>query len=90
LSYRDEELDAIILSACTAILHLKHLNDLNILENQAVVDNLRIASSTSAIAKRSRKYVPASNYRKPYACAQLRATLIEVKTFSQRMLRRLV
>ncbi|QHN93949.1 uncharacterized protein DS421_17g597110 [Arachis hypogaea] len=44
LSYRDEELDAIILSACTAILHLKHLNDLNILENQAVVDNLRIAS----------------------------------------------
>ncbi|XLT73329.1 hypothetical protein HN873_029755 [Arachis hypogaea] len=44
LSYRDEELDAIILFACTTILHLKHLNDLNILENQAIVDNLRIAS----------------------------------------------
>ena len=80
-SKRDEELDAIILSAQAVIFHLKQLNDLNRHGNQVVDDNLRIASllalfvsdhfggsDRSAFVERMRKSVSASNYNKPFVC----------------------
>ena len=78
---RDEELDAITLSAQTLVFHLKKLNDLTRHGNRVAVDNLQIASllalfvsdhfggsDKSAIIERTRKSVSGSNYVKPFIC----------------------
>ncbi|KAF7806914.1 Mitogen-activated protein kinase kinase kinase 1 [Senna tora] len=78
---RDEELDAITLSAQALVFHLKQLNDFTRHRNQAAVDNLQIASllalfvsdhfggsDRSSIVERTRKSVSGSNYHKPFVC----------------------
>lgn len=78
---RDEELDAVTLSAQALVFHLKQLDEFNKHENQAAVDNFQIASllalfvsdhfggsDRSAIVERTRKSVSGSNYQKPFVC----------------------
>lgn len=81
---RDEELDAIILSAQALVSNLKQLNSLNksgSQDSQDEVDNLQTASllalfvsdhfggsDRGAIVERTRKSVSGSNYNKPFVC----------------------
>lgn len=78
---RDEELDAIILSAQALVSNLKQLNSLNKSGSQDEVDNLQTASllalfvsdhfggsDRGAIVERTRKSVSGSNYNKPFVC----------------------
>ncbi|XVE81685.1 hypothetical protein DITRI_Ditri15bG0085100 [Diplodiscus trichospermus] len=78
---RDEELDAIALSAQALVFHLKHLNGLAKDKEQVPVDNFQIASllalfvsdrfggsDRSGIVERTRKAVSGSNYKKPFIC----------------------
>ncbi|OMO54688.1 hypothetical protein CCACVL1_27662 [Corchorus capsularis] len=78
---RDEELDAITLSAQALVFHLKHLNGLAEDRDWVPVDNLQIASllalfvsdhfggsDRSGIVERTRKAVSGSNYKKPFIC----------------------
>ncbi|OMO85566.1 hypothetical protein COLO4_21575 [Corchorus olitorius] len=78
---RDEELDAITLSAQALVFHLKHLNGLAEDREWVPVDNLQIASllalfvsdhfggsDRSGIVERTRKAVSGSNYKKPFIC----------------------
>lgn len=78
---RDEELDAITLSAQALVFHLKQLNDFTRRRNQTAVDNSHIASllalfvsdhfggsDRSTIVERTRKAVSGSNYLKPFVC----------------------
>lgn len=80
-STRDEELDAVLLSARTLVYNLKKLNGLNRHGNQAAVDSLQTASllalfvsdhfggsDRGAIVERTRKSVSGSNYNKPFVC----------------------
>ncbi|GMY27305.1 mitogen-activated protein kinase kinase kinase a [Fagus crenata] len=78
---RDEELDAITLSAQALVFHLKHLNGLSRNRDGDAVDVLQIASllalfvsdhfggsDRGAIVERTRKAVSGSNYQKPFVC----------------------
>ncbi|CAK8575753.1 unnamed protein product [Lathyrus sativus] len=78
---RDEELDAIILSAQALVSNLKQSNRLNKPGSQGEVDNLQTASllalfvsdhfggsDRGAIVERTRKSVSGSNYNKPFVC----------------------
>jgi len=78
---RDEELDAILLSAQGLVSNLKQLNGLNKTGSQDEVDNLQTASllalfvsdhfggsDRGAIIERARKSVSGSNYNKPFVC----------------------
>ncbi|XP_039040154.1 uncharacterized protein LOC120178362 isoform X2 [Hibiscus syriacus] len=78
---RDEELDAIALSAQAMVFHLKHLNGLSKDKERVAVDNFQIASllalfvsdhfggsDRSGIVERTRKAVSGSNYKKPFIC----------------------
>ncbi|XP_021290154.1 LOW QUALITY PROTEIN: uncharacterized protein LOC110421035 [Herrania umbratica] len=78
---RDEELDAIALSAQALVFHLKHMNGLAKDRERVPVDNLQIASllalfvsdhfggsDRSGIVERTRKAVSGSNYKKPFIC----------------------
>ncbi|KAF5466065.1 hypothetical protein F2P56_016022 [Juglans regia] len=77
---RDEDLDAITLSAQALVFHFRQLNGLNKNWDPAV-DVLQIASflaffvsdhfggsDRGAIVERTRKSVSGSNYRKPFVC----------------------
>ncbi|KAJ4832431.1 hypothetical protein Tsubulata_028487 [Turnera subulata] len=78
---KDEELDAVALSAQALVVRLKSLSDFVMERNKAVLDNLHIASllaifvsdhfggsDRSAAVERARKTVSGSNYRKPFVC----------------------
>ncbi|KAF8369496.1 hypothetical protein HHK36_032490 [Tetracentron sinense] len=78
---RDEELDAIALSAQELVSRLKQAGSSSKERDQTVVDNLQIASllalfvsdhfggsDRSTIIERTRKAVSGSNYRKPFVC----------------------
>ncbi|XWS53909.1 hypothetical protein CRYUN_Cryun10bG0040900 [Craigia yunnanensis] len=78
---KDEELDAIALSAQALVFHLKHFNGLAKDKEQVPVDNFQIASllalfvsdhfggsDRSGIVERTRKAVSSSNYKKPFIC----------------------
>uniref|UniRef100_A0A2N9HY03 Protein kinase domain-containing protein n=1 Tax=Fagus sylvatica TaxID=28930 RepID=A0A2N9HY03_FAGSY len=78
---RDEELDAITLSAQALVFHLKHLNGLSRNRDGDAVDVLQIASllalfvsdhfggsDRGAIVERTRKAVSGSNYQNPFVC----------------------
>ncbi|KAK4258014.1 hypothetical protein QN277_007527 [Acacia crassicarpa] len=78
---RDEELDAITLSAQSLVVYLKQLNDFNKHGNQAAPDSFQVASllalfvsdhfggsDRGAIVERTRKLVSGSNYHKPFVC----------------------
>ncbi|KAK8661435.1 hypothetical protein V6N13_091039 [Hibiscus sabdariffa] len=78
---RDEELDAIVLSAQAMVFHLKHLNGLSKDKERVTVDNFQIVSllalfvsdhfggsDRSGIVERTRKAVSGSNYKKPFVC----------------------
>ncbi|XVF28760.1 hypothetical protein REPUB_Repub15cG0058500 [Reevesia pubescens] len=78
---RDEELDAIALSAEALVFHLRHLNGLAKDKERISVDNFQIASllalfvsdhfggsDKSGIVERTRKAVSGSNYKKPFIC----------------------
>ncbi|XP_015941514.1 uncharacterized protein LOC107467022 isoform X1 [Arachis duranensis] len=78
---RDEELDAVLLSAQALVTNLKKLNGLNTRGMHAVVDSLQTASllalfvsdhfggsDRSAMVERTRKSVSGSNYNKPFVC----------------------
>ncbi|KAK7270555.1 hypothetical protein RIF29_23780 [Crotalaria pallida] len=78
---RDEELDAVLLSARALAYNLKQLNGLNRHGNQAAVDNLQAASllalfvsdhfggsDRGGTVERTRKSVSGSNYNKPFVC----------------------
>lgn len=78
---RDEELDAILLSAQGLVSNLKQLNGLNKSGSQDEVYNLQTASllalfvsdhfggsDRGAIIERARKSVSGSNYSKPFVC----------------------
>lgn len=78
---KDEELDAIALSAQALVFHLKHLNGLTKDKERVPVDNFQIASllalfvsdhfggsDRSGIVERTRKAVSGSNYKKPFIC----------------------
>ncbi|XP_045819646.1 uncharacterized protein LOC123913087 [Trifolium pratense] len=78
---RDEELDAIMLSAQAMVSNLKRLNGLNKPGSQGEVDNLQTASllalfvsdhfggsDRTAIIEKTRKSVSGSNYNKPFVC----------------------
>ncbi|KAJ8768386.1 hypothetical protein K2173_021539 [Erythroxylum novogranatense] len=77
---KDEELNAIALSAQALVSRLKRLNGISKGRSSAV-DNLQIASllalfvsdhfggsDRSSAVERARKYVSGSNYRKPFVC----------------------
>lgn len=79
---RDEELDAITLSAQALVSQLKQLNGLTKERKQVTDDNLQIASllalfvsdhfggsDKSALIERTRKSVSGSNYQKPFVCS---------------------
>ena len=81
LRERDEELDAVVLSAQALVFHLKHFNGLAKDKEQVPVDNFQIASllalfvsdhfggsDRSGIVERTRKAVSGSNYNKPFIC----------------------
>ncbi|XP_027365180.1 uncharacterized protein LOC113872105 [Abrus precatorius] len=78
---RDEEFDAVILAAQALVYNLKQLYGVSRPGNQAMVDNLQIASllalfvsdhfggsDRGAIVERTRKSVSGSNYTKPFVC----------------------
>ncbi|XWS08908.1 hypothetical protein CRYUN_Cryun40dG0041100 [Craigia yunnanensis] len=78
---RDEELDAITLTAQALVFHLKHLNGLAKDKERVPVDNFQIASllalfvsdhfggsDRSGFVERTRKAVSGSNYKKPFIC----------------------
>ncbi|KAK5794053.1 uncharacterized protein LOC108463961 [Gossypium arboreum] len=78
---RDEELDAIALSAQALVIHLKHLNGLAKDKERVPLDNFQIASllalfisdhfggsDRSGMVERTRKAVSGSNYKKPFIC----------------------
>ncbi|XVF66601.1 hypothetical protein PTKIN_Ptkin10aG0050600 [Pterospermum kingtungense] len=78
---KDEDLDAIALSAQALVFHLKHLNGSTKDSERIPVDNFRIASllalfvsdhfggsDRSGIVERTRKAVSGSNYKKPFIC----------------------
>ncbi|XP_028789169.1 uncharacterized protein LOC114745182 [Neltuma alba] len=78
---RDEDLDAITLSAQSLVRHLKQWNDFTKHGNQVALDSFQIASllalfvsdhfggsDRSAIVERTRKAVSGSNYHKPFVC----------------------
>lgn len=78
---RDEELDAIALSAQAMVLNLKKFTTSTEVGEKAAVDNLQIASllalfvsdhfggsDRSNAVERTRKAVSGSNYRKPFVC----------------------
>lgn len=78
---RDEELDAVMLSAQALVSNLKQLNGLNTPGSRGEVDKLQTASllalfvsdhfggsDRGAIIERTRKSVSGSNYNKPFVC----------------------
>ncbi|XP_054821483.1 uncharacterized protein LOC129320211 isoform X1 [Prosopis cineraria] len=78
---KDEELDAITLSAQSLVFHLKQLNDVAKHGNKAALDSFQVASflalfvsdhfggnDRGAIVERTRKSVSGSNYHKPFVC----------------------
>ena len=78
---RDEELDAIALSAQALVFHLKHLNGLAKDMERIPIDNFQIASllalfvsnhfggsDRTGIVERTRKAVSGCNYKKPFIC----------------------
>ena len=78
---KDEQLDAIALSAQALVYRLKRLNGSTKERNKVAVDNLQIASllalfvsdhfggsDRSGAVERTRKAVSGSNYRKPFVC----------------------
>ncbi|CAK7327136.1 unnamed protein product [Dovyalis caffra] len=78
---KDEQLDAIDLSAQALVYRLKRVNGSTKERNKVAVDNLQIASllalfvsdhfggsDRSGAVERTRKVVSGSNYRKPFVC----------------------
>ncbi|KAJ4968606.1 hypothetical protein NE237_015307 [Protea cynaroides] len=78
---RDEELDAIALSAQALVSGLKQSTGLEEEREQLAIDNLRVASvlalyvsscfggsDRNALVERARKAVAGSNYQKPFVC----------------------
>ncbi|KAL3582280.1 hypothetical protein D5086_016612 [Populus alba] len=78
---KDEQLDAVALSAQALVLRFKRLNGSTKERNKVAVDNLQIASllslfvsdhfggsDRSGALERTRKAVSGSNYRKPFVC----------------------